>query len=531
MLRAGFVALVALLAGCRSEARKPPAIERERVVALVATAEVKGTTEPCGCNSDPLGDVARVATLARGGLWLDAGSLMYDEVPAGSASRAQSDFKGAALATIYQDADVGLGIDDLRRTPGEVKPARQAANVEGGVKTAAPRVRTIEGVRVGVFGVVTPKRVAPLKAGDPVAAAKAAVAKLKGEGAQVIVALLGMSRDEGRALMVAAGGIGFGILGADVGEGMPEAEPVNGGVLVAPADQGRRVVRIELHVIGGAVALAPFAGEAARKVSIERLTRKIGNLSLQLAGWQSDRSADKAFVAAREQELVTLRADKARLEQERPTPPPTSYFTYQLQPVRRAVARDEQVAAQLRQLDRAIGTSNYEAAKKIPPPAPEDGKPTYVGMAACQKCHKPAIEFWKHTVHASAWKTLVAVDKQYNYDCTACHVTGWYKPGGSNLGSVEASHLVDVQCEVCHGPGSKHVAEAGLDDPKTLTVAPAPGFCADNCHTKEHSDTFQLEPYLRDILGKGHGDQRRKALGDGVTGHELRQKALQTAGR
>ncbi|MGZ3428784.1 MAG: hypothetical protein ACXVCV_19155 [Polyangia bacterium] len=48
------------------------------LVTLVATAEVKGTPEPCGCTSDPLGDVARVATLAKGGLWLDAGSLLYN---------------------------------------------------------------------------------------------------------------------------------------------------------------------------------------------------------------------------------------------------------------------------------------------------------------------------------------------------------------------------------------------------------------------------------------------------------------------
>jgi hypothetical protein len=528
MPRAAFLAILALWAGCRSEAREPD----ERVVALVATAEVKGTTEPCGCNSDPLGDVARVAALARDGLWLDAGSLLYDEVPAGSASRAQSDMKASALASIYKGAELGLGADDLRRGPAGVKPVRLAANVKG-MKTAPSHVRVVDGVKVGLFGVVTPARVAEAKvqAGDPVPAARAAVAKLKKEGAQVIVGLLGMSRDEARALLTAVPGIGFGIIGADVGEGMPEAEPVNGGFLVAPADQGRRAVRIELHVKKGVVALASFAGEAARKVSIERLQRKIGNLTLELAGWKGDPSADKAFVAAREKELADLKAEQARLESEHPTPPDASYFTYALEPVRRALPRDPKVADALLKLAGDIGKHNFEAAKAIPPPAPEEGKPTYVGMAACQKCHKAQLEFWKHTVHAQAWKTLVAVDKQYNYDCTACHVTGWYKPGGANLATVEKQGLVDVQCEVCHGPGSKHVEEAGLDDPKTLVLKPADRFCADNCHTKEHSDTFQLEAYLRDILGKGHGEKRRKELGDGVTGHELRSKALAASSR
>jgi len=147
------------------------------------------------------------------------------------------------------------------------------------------------------------------------------------------------------------------------------------------------------------------------------------------------------------------------------------------------------------------------------------------------KCHKPAIEFWKKTVHAQAWKTLVEVDKQYHYDCIGCHVTGWEKPGGVNLATVEKRGLVDVGCETCHGPGSKHVDEAGMEDPKTLVLKPAERFCADNCHTKEHSDTFALVPYLRDILGRGHGEKARAALGNGPTGHELRQKALAAAGR
>jgi hypothetical protein len=152
-------------------------------------------------------------------------------------------------------------------------------------------------------------------------------------------------------------------------------------------------------------------------------------------------------------------------------------------------------------------------------------------MAACEKCHKPAVAFWKKTVHAAAWKTLVEVDKQYHYDCIGCHVTGWEKPGGVNLATVEKRALVAVQCETCHGPGSKHVDEAGLDEPRTIVTRPPERFCADNCHTKEHSDTFALVPYLRDVLGKGHGEKARAALGNGPTGHELRQKALAAAGR
>jgi cytochrome c2 len=51
-----------------------------------------------------------------------------------------------------------------------------------------------------------------------------------------------------------------------------------------------------------------------------------------------------------------------------------------------------------------------------------------------------------------------------------------------------------------------------------------------SCHTPEHSDTFQFEPYLRDVVGKGHGEARRTALGDGPTGRELRAAGLAKAG-
>jgi hypothetical protein len=132
-------------------------------------------------------------------------------------------------------------------------------------------------------------------------------------------------------------------------------------------------------------------------------------------------------------------------------------------------------------------------------------------------------------VHAQAWNTLADLDKQYNYDCIGCHVTGWQRPGSAGLAQVEKARLTDVQCEVCHGPGSRHIAEEGLESPKSLTLRPADRFCVDNCHTQEHSDTFQLEPYLRDVVGKGHGEKLAQKLGPGVTGHELRQKAIAAA--
>jgi hypothetical protein len=506
-----FAVLIVLLGGCRSEAR-------ERVIPLVATAEVKGTTEPCGCNSDPLGGIGRIAQLAKGGLLLDAGNLLYDPELLRPEKVPQADLKADALATIYKDAPVGLGADDLARGAARVKPPRQACNRPG---SAPPRIYTVEGVKIGVFGVTRVEG-----AGDPLPAAKQAVASLK--GADVIVALLTMPRLEARNLLKQLDGVWFGVVGAEVGEGMAEPEPVGNAFLVAPADQGRRVAKIELHVLDGKPKLVMFGGEAERQRQLERAHKRVAVLGQQLAAWKKDPSADPAFVAAREKELKDLQAEQARLEKEKPVAPRTSYVSYALVPVKRALPQDARVEAELKELDKRIGAANFAAAQHQAAP---EGEPHYVGMDKCEKCHKPEVAFWKHTVHAQAWKTLVDVNKQYNYDCTGCHVTGLGKPGGVTLATAEKRGLTNVQCEVCHGPASKHVEEAGLDDPKTLTLRPAENFCADNCHTPEHSDTFQLVPYLRDVTGKGHGEKLRAQLGEGVTGHELRQKALQAAGR
>ena len=188
--------------------------------------------------------------------------------------------------------------------------------------------------------------------------------------------------------------------------------------------------------------------------------------------------------------------------------------------MRHVIPRDADVAASLRALARQSGARTCALAKNAAAATGGEGSADLRrhGRRAT-KCHKPAVEYWKKTVHAQAWKTLVDVDKQYHYGCIGCHVTGWEQAGRiATSRTVEKRALVDVQCEVCHGPGRKHVEEAGLDEPRTIARKPPDSFCADNCHTKEHSDTFSLVPYLRDILGKGHGEKARAALGERTDG-------------
>ena len=182
------------------------------------------------------------------------------------------------------------------------------------------------------------------------------------------------------------------------------------------------------------------------------------------------------------------------------------------------------------EFDKAAGAANIAAAKAAPPPPPVPaGTATYVGVEECASCHVTEAEFWRKSGHAKAWQTLEVVSKQFDFDCISCHVTGWDKPGGASMARLEGLH--DVQCETCHGPGSLHVAADGEEVPKLVMRAPPADLCATQCHTPEHSDTFELTAYMRDIVGKGHAPEARAKLGDGPTGDQLRQAGLAKASK
>jgi hypothetical protein len=91
---------------------------------------------------------------------------------------------------------------------------------------------------------------------------------------------------------------------------------------------------------------------------------------------------------------------------------------------------------------------------------------TFVGEAKCKKCHMKQHRQWKKMKHAKAWENLPEDKRgpEHKDDegrvCMSCHVTGWGSDRDGFKDPAASEHLLGVQCEVCHGPGSKHV-EAG----------------------------------------------------------------------
>ena len=84
----------------------------------------------------------------------------------------------------------------------------------------------------------------------------------------------------------------------------------------------------------------------------------------------------------------------------------------------------------------------------------------YAGSESCKSCHEYEYEKWSQKVHAHAYATLEKVGSQFDPECIVCHVVGMrYKSGF--VSEQQTSHLKNVGCENCHGPGSEHNATLG----------------------------------------------------------------------
>ncbi len=544
--------LIWVMPSAAGSARPPGIASGERRATLFYTAEVHGTVEPCGCTSDPLGDVSRLAALIedarRGGAavaLVDAGGLLYPTGTISAKERQSADLRADFLATEFERIGLlGAAIDetDTVAGPAHVRPTRLASNLTGGAAVLnPPRVERVGGIALGVLGIADPSVAAGIegKARDSNEAAKRAVDGLRRAGAEIVVLLAAVDKVSARKLAREAGA-DILIVGKKVGTGMSRMERVGRTFIVAPGEELQRVGRLEIVLRAPALPggvppeLQDAGGPAATRLRQDEVNRALERLRIGLAKWSAkpadkrtgaaDDGTDGAFVAAKQREQAELEAERVHLQIPWTPPPTGNYVVNALLPLRRSLRRDPKVAAAMKKLDQRVAAMNLKNA--TPPPPAEPGREFYVGMDKCTSCHAGAAAFWKRTVHAHAWRTLVEGGKQADYKCVGCHVTGFGQVGGTSLGFTK--RLESVQCETCHGPGSLHVAGEGNEEPMAIKRDVPETVCL-GCHTEQHSDTFQFEPYLRDIVGPGHGQKRRKVLGPGTTGHDLRSAALARA--
>ncbi len=110
----------------------------------------------------------------------------------------------------------------------------------------------------------------------------------------------------------------------------------------------------------------------------------------------------------------------------------------------------------------------------------------YMGAVWCRSCHAEIYEKWNATGHARAFLTLKKEGEEYNPECVKCHTTGYQKGGFVTID--ETPNFNNVQCEQCHGPASRHIADKGKAPLQAGNV-----FVCITCHTGERGEGFDYE--------------------------------------
>jgi hypothetical protein len=199
-------------------------------------------------------------------------------------------------------------------------------------------------------------------------------------------------------------------------------------------------------------------------------------------------------------ELSALGAELTKLPEGKP-PAQGSYFRFQSVEVTDKLGSDPRVSEHIAAYYQRVNDHNKEAFKDLKPTEPAANEPRFIGVEACTKCHEAERKFWNSTQHMAAYATLQTQHKEFNLDCVGCHVTGYGKPGGTTVTFVE--NLTAVQCEVCHGAGSKH---ADKPKEKNLISLPPRTLCASSCHHPPHvHEGWSVDAAWDKIVGPGHG--------------------------
>jgi len=128
-------------------------------------------------------------------------------------------------------------------------------------------------------------------------------------------------------------------------------------------------------------------------------------------------------------------------------------------------------------------------APAVAPAAAAPAEPTYVGSERCAGCHDQAFAVWAKSGHARAMQTLVSNQQDFNPKCLPCHTIGYQKKSGY-VDPKSTPTLVNVGCESCHGPGSRHLEQMDKGFGRTDT-----GACV-SCHTRENSPDFVPAEYI-----------------------------------
>jgi hypothetical protein len=369
-------------------------------------------------------------------------------------------------------------------------------------------VRDVGALKVGFVGYGQPGSTPSPPGSDVENAVKQGVEDARRQGANVLVALASVGRGEAKRIADAIPDLTAVVVGSarssgDANTTAPQGERVGDVLIAQAANHLQSVAVLDLYlrepVAPGRVV--KFADATGLELAQQRedIARRIDGLHDKISAWEREKSVSAADLQARRQDLAKLEAQRDDLDAKAP-PAQGSFFRYAVKEVREALGNDPAIDADMVTYYKAVNDHNRVAFADRVPAHPGPDQASYVGIDVCSSCHPAARAVWNATAHAKAYVTLSSQFKEFNLECVGCHVTGYDRPGGTTVTHVTG--LQDVQCEVCHGPGSKHAAKP--KDPTLITGAPAASTCL-QCHHPPHVERFDPVARMKDILGPGHG--------------------------
>ncbi len=478
--------------------------EPSGVATLGIISGLKGTVEPCGCTSKPLGGLPRIAfeleTLRRekGAQLLVVGDTFY-ELESPPAERVDSEIAKAqvirdALATMPTLGLVTGAKDDAGPQWSSLLsnhdlPHFRTQDQSGLGFDVQIRIETIEGVRVGVIGLsgqVTPRTYEHYTQ---------AALHAKDSGAEIVVAMFPVHGMSIRDHLKNVSGVDIAVGGGTDAE---ESPLMVGDTLVVHArDKGRELGILEIH----RKTEGPFVFDDQGAEQKRSLNARITSLRRRVDAMDDGPARD-----ARAKKLMTL---ETRLDSLVVAEPEGNFFRWNVLPVTKKGSSDSRIATLVKDYNLSLCDIAATSMPASCPPAPSGE--AYAGNAVCKACHAEAFNVYAHTSHAKAWSTLEVAGKQCDVGCIKCHSVGFQEPGGPcSLKTLDG--FKDVGCENCHGPGQSHIADPMNREswsPKFI-AAPTEATCL-TCHTPEHSDLFDYAVYLPKVLGPGHGQKRSPA--------------------
>lgn len=434
---------VPLLAGVsRAVLGALPSTPSPRVL-FVTYADLKAKTSPCGC-SIPKGGLARIAgaldSLRRehGTVVVLDGGGSFPDLPARpdlppfvlpELARLGVDAMGVAP----RDLQFGLAFlrSEVRRAGLAVVCANLTDRTTGRLAFPASRIVERGGRRIGVFALI----------GDrfDLGPARDSLRVEDPEGAaERTIAALRAQGAEVVVLLAQMGRVG----GEDLASAVPGVDAVVLGNEIPVLQQGRRV----------GDGIASYAGDQGQHLGLLEWTAPTA-------------SAPSAWSAS-----VLALGPERRGE------------THMLAAVQ---AFEDAYNERMREEQRRI----QALADADPEQDPVDH---FVGGEVCARCHPAEAAQWATTAHSIAWETLVRERKDSTPECIGCHVVGYGGPGGFRT-AESTPHLVDVQCENCHGMGTLHLSERAPTD--RVGEATCIG-----CHTPERDPGWNYARKLPLIL-------------------------------